>query len=99
MRKPELPLDQQYTEFDRKNPHVWLAFCAIVEEMWTNQGIQKWTGQGVWELLRYEIYVKGIDQDPYRLNNNYVSFYTRRYAAEFPERKDFFKFRSMGWER
>lgn len=75
-----------FAEYDKENPAIWQAFVRIAFHL-INSGVKHSGGKAIAEILR--------DGD-FKINNSFISSYTRKFAKEYPEHKDFFEFRNKG---
>lgn len=97
-------IQEAFEEFDRTNPHVYetlkkLAFTAF------ERGKKRLSFQMITEVMRWEMYLKtyepagvtlrGKDNKRFKISNNYVSRYARKFANEFPEHADKIEMREL----
>ena len=84
------PLLQWFLEYDQARPEVWEAF-----KRYTLQAVsagRRMGAKAVAERVRWEMAVEKGD-DGFRLNNNAVAFYARRFMAQFPQHGEVFRLR------
>jgi len=77
------------TEFHQEHPEIWVLFCKFALEK-IDQGHEYYGAKSVMERVRWETPAGG--KAP-KINNNFVSFYSRRFAEAFPEHINFFRTR------
>jgi len=93
-RKRRASIDARFSQFHRENPHVYAALLDIVTRA-RQQGYQRWSMKGVFEVLRWEWSISTTDPD-FKLNNIYTSRYARLLMQKHPELEDFFETRRIG---
>jgi hypothetical protein len=76
-------LYQKWKDFDRDNPKVWTLFERFALEAAT-AGREHFGGQMVWERMRWYVMIETNDED-YKLNNDYVAYYSRMFNAKYPQ--------------
>ena len=83
-----LIMTQKFNKFHEENPHVFEAFVRI-----TLAGIQRGKKNAgaklIIEVLRWETPITGNDE--FKINNNYASYYARKFMSLHPEYKNFFR--------
>ena len=87
-------IDEKFAEFDRNNKWVWEAFVERTFEL-INMGLDHCSADHVLHVVRFFHARKTKSMDGYRLNNNFSSRYSRKWARKFPEHKDFFRQREL----
>mgnify|MGYP003147918018 CR=1 FL=1 len=88
---------QQFTDaqrYDLAHPDIWTHFCQIVGDLIAN-GTTHYGARAIFEVIRYQRHIVAGPDDVFKLNNNYTSYYSRKFRAEFPQYKDFFETRGI----
>lgn len=82
--KPEdtEPLAVKAERYINENRKVYQMFCHFTWEA-VMAGKTRIGARMVWERMRWESEVRG--NDDYKLNNNYVPFFARRFQSDYPE--------------
>lgn len=96
-------LYSRFLEFDRANPRIWDLFKtftgqAIVSMERGNGKIRGISADMICHRIRWHIEID-TDGDPFKLNNNYVAYYARKFVRLFPKYGGVFKFRSVRGDR
>jgi hypothetical protein len=93
-------LDEQAHEFVVAHPDVWRLFVRFAFDLIAS-GRQHGGAKAIWERIRWEYATSahcGRDVE-HALNNNLVAPIARIFAATYPDRACFFRFRSRTSER
>ncbi len=80
----------QFALFDRENPQVWRWFLEFTESA-ILAGHEHLSADMIMHRVRWETSVK--TRGTFKINNNLVAFYARKYAENNPVHRDFFRFR------
>lgn len=89
---------EQFEAFDAANPRVWELFCQFTENVLA-AGHAHYSADAILHRIRWHTDVetrqsgRSPDGHELKLNNNFAAFYARKWAAQNPERKDFFRMR------
>ena len=84
-------LRRQCQKFHREHPEVWSLFVGFTFEK-IRLGHKHYGAKAVMERVRWETGA-GESKPEFKINNNFPSFYARRFARSFPEHKEFFRTR------
>lgn len=85
-------LREQVTEYHKNHPEVWEMFVRFSFEM-INRGFTRYSVNGIFERIRWEMDVGGDGVTMFKIGNNYKPFYARRFLKMYPEHGDFFALR------
>lgn len=85
------PLEVAFVEFDKANPHVWYRFCEIAGEM-IDAGRDHYSADAICHVIRYE-HDRTRSDDGFKLNNNHVALYARKWLNTHPSFPTFFRTR------
>lgn len=94
-----VPMDDKeksFMQYHIDNPHIYIAFERKAFQA-LDKGFQHYSGQGIFEILRWETGVKGNDE--YKINNNFMPLYTRLFEKKHPQHKDFFRKRKSKFDK
>lgn len=87
-----LSLDEKFKEMDEKNPLIYSLF-----KFYTFQAIalgeKHYSADRVFHDIRADS--PADMQENYKINNNYISRYARKFMEEFPEHAGFFRTRQL----
>ena len=87
------PAEVKFQNFDRDNPHIYELFKKFSNQFF-GKGHKRIGGRMIIERIRWETMVETTDYD-YKINNNYICHYTRKYIREFPEHREKFNTRIL----
>ncbi len=94
--EPQLKLQfDKFCQYDEENPQVYEAFKKFALQAVLFRG--NFGAKAIAERIRWETAV--TRKGEFKLNNTYVSFFVRKFDAEFPEHKDFFKKRKSKFDQ
>lgn len=83
---------EQCQKFHQAHPEVWDLFVQYTQQM-INKGYKNYSAQSVFERIRWEKDAGGDGTTTFKINNNFVAFYSRRYMRMYPEHDGFFRLR------
>ncbi len=90
-RKDEI--DQQAADFSAANPLVAKLFVKFTFEA-IRRGFKNYSVNAIFERIRWETDQADSDgRSTFKLNNNYRSWYARRFMYRYPEHDGFFRTR------
>lgn len=90
--EPSDRIAAQFATFHAENPWVYERLRELALDL-RRGGVDHYGIGGLYETLRYEVFMGARDVDGFKLNNNYRALYARELARNEPELVDFFKFR------
>lgn len=82
-----------FIEFERKNPHVRELFDQFAMQG-IMQGRMNFGARMVWERIRWFTAIETTDLE-FKVNNNFIAYYSRLFMIEHPEHGDFFRTRRI----
>jgi hypothetical protein len=88
----ELTFEDKLTpeEYDRLNPDIWNLFVKYAFRI-IRRGQEHYGAKAIFELIRYHSIVRGTGT--FKVNNNYTSYYARKFHKEYPMYDGFFETR------
>lgn len=86
-------IERDFAEFDRQNPQVYRHFMIFALEA-IRAGHKRIGAKAVMERVRWESAMQTIGS-LYKVNNSYVSYYARKFMADFPEHAAIFRTRKV----
>ena len=95
MKTREQEMREQCEAFHKKHPEVWGLFVRFTEEL-IAAGHKHYSAKGIFERIRWEqdvVHLSFAKKQQFKLNNNYSSFYARRFMKMFPDQDGFFRTR------
>lgn len=79
---------RSFQQYDQENQEIYEAFKEIammyIKRKYTHIG-----AKNVCEVIRWQTMVSGNDE--FKINNNYVSGYARKFEKEYPEYEGIFR--------
>jgi|TARA_Y100000310_G_scaffold292621_1_gene321533 hypothetical protein len=78
----------EFSEYDQENPHIWLLFRATTL-MLLRQGFRHYGAKTIMERIRWHTSVEQGERD-FKINNNWASFYARKFMEHHPVHEGFF---------
>ena len=88
-------LGQQAMAFDAANPHVWDLFVTFSKTA-RNSGKHGYGASMVFNRLRWEVDFEYDDEACFKLNNNYIAYYSRKIMAKNSDFWGFYSLRDFG---
>jgi hypothetical protein len=92
----ETRLDEMRSQvevFHAEHPQVWDLFVEFTMDR-INKGFVNYSAKAIFERIRWEVDSVGGDGTyEFKLNNNWPSFYARRFMRMYPKYIGFFKTR------
>jgi hypothetical protein len=83
----------QFKEFDRQNPEVWELFVRFTRQT-IQKGFRNYSAQLIIERLRWHTDKPDErGQSTFKINNNFNTFYARKFMAFYPQHEGFFRLR------
>lgn len=88
-----MTLDEQAEAFDKKHPEVWAQFQRIAMR-YIRSGVTHYSADGIMHIVRYHTMAgDSSEARDFKINNNHVAYYARKFAREYPQHSGFFRFR------
>ena len=85
-------LAKQCEQFHEKYPEVWDMFVQFSFTM-ARRGYQNYSAYSIMQRIQWEKDAGGDGITQFKINNNFVPFYSRRFMKTYPEFDGFFKTR------
>lgn len=94
---PKLPLGyriwEAWRDYHRANPEVYEWFIRLIFHK-IDRGFKKHSADAIMHAVRFEVEdVNPESSDKYKICNDYVAFYARMFAEEYPDQAGFFRYR------
>ena len=84
-----------FEEFNAKHPEVNNQLVNLARQ-WRKRGRKRLGIKTLFERLRWEWYVSGVQDDcGFKLNNNFTALYARKLMAENPDLEGMFETRAL----
>ena len=81
----------KFKKYDAENPQIWEAFKKYTFES-INKGFKHFSAEFVFNVIRWETSISG--NDAFKVNNNWKSWYSRKFMQEYPDHSGFFQLRN-----
>jgi hypothetical protein len=81
-----------FERYDRDNPIIWAAFKKYARQMAERH--TKLSAQLICERIRWEMIVETQSHDKFKLNNNFVAYYARKFEQKYPVYAGWFETRA-----
>ncbi len=98
---PQLDLfnasDSQYEKFLRfhtKYPQVYRLFVKFAKQL-LDKGLQTIGSKMIIERIRWEVATESMDEDGFKINNNYTCYYSRLFMNDHPQHQGCFETREI----
>lgn len=91
-------LEHRFLEFHAANPHVYDRLVALARQA-KRRGREKLGIAMIYEVVRWEHFMRTDDPEGYRLNNNWRAFYARLIMRREPDLAGIFDTRAQRFER
>lgn len=97
MSSADPQLISRFKAFDEANPQVYEEFCHLAQLV-RKAGKKRY---GAWALLNVIRWNRDISTrgDLFKINNDFVALYARKYLKEHPKEEGFFSLREMKKKR
>lgn len=92
----EKTLIERFTVFNEENPQIYAAFSMEALKA-IKMGKNKISAKLIIEHIRWNTFLTSND-DHFKINNNYVSYYARLFVKKNPMFSDVFNFRKLNNE-
>jgi hypothetical protein len=86
------PKQARFEKYDSENPCIWEEFKKLTFDL-IKAGRKHFSADAVLHVIRFHRAIAG--NDGYKCNNNYSSYYSRKFTGNYPEHKDFFEQRKL----
>ena len=86
-------LEIKFDEFDAANPGLWKLFDETVMEH-IEFGVTHLSADYIVHVLRYKA-LKTKSKDGFKINNNHVAYYARKFARLCPRHAYIFQFKTV----
>ena len=86
-------LQRDFEQFDQDNPRIYELLCKFIDQA-IARGFRRLGMQMLYERVRWEVMIETTDTE-FKLNNNHVAYYARKWLREHPQYPDFFATRRV----
>ena len=89
-----MTLSERFIAFDRKNPHIYGLFCKYTNEA-IGSGKTKLSHWLVINRIRWDAEVTTNTTEPYKISNDFIALYARKFIHDHPNHAEFFDIKEM----
>lgn len=75
---------RRWREFHLKNPRVWVLFQQFAFQV-INSGRKHYSADAILHRIRWHVDIETEGDSQFRLNNDHASYYSRLFAAAYPQ--------------
>ncbi len=90
----EKTIYEQFLKFHREYPIVYRLFEQFSLQL-LSKGYKKIGSKMIMERIRWEYITQSMDEQGFKINNNYTCHYARLFMKNHPEYKDCFETRTI----
>ena len=90
----ENSLKSRFDVFHADNPQVYELFKKFTF-MAIGRGHNKLSAWMIANRIRWETQIEVITTDDYKISNDYIALYSRKFMEDFPEHDGFFRIKTM----
>jgi hypothetical protein len=82
-----------FQQYDQENKHIYELYKAIAINL-AKEGRKQLGSKYIFEQMRYDHRFVS-NNDPFKINNNFAPYYSRKFVLEHPQYGNLFKFKSL----
>ena len=87
-------LTQRFNQFHNDNPQVYELFKKFTF-MAIRRGHKRLSAWMIANRIRWETSIETYSTEEYKISNDYIALYARKFMADFPEYNGFFRIKEM----
>jgi len=89
-----LTLTERFNQYHRDNPHVYELFKKFTF-MAIRRGHNRLSAWMIANRIRWETSIETFSVEEYKISNDYIALYARKFMNDHPEYNGFFKIKEM----
>tara|TARA_S200002703_G_C3770242_1_gene237139 strand:+ start:254 stop:544 length:291 start_codon:yes stop_codon:yes gene_type:complete len=89
----EITLMNRFNNFNRDNPEVYELFKRFTFQA-INKGHTRLSAWMIANRIRWETQIETVNDD-YKIGNDYIALYSRKFMKDYPEHDGFFRTKPM----
>lgn len=89
-----LTLTERFEKFHKQNPHIYELFCKYSCEA-IKSGKKRMSHWLVANRIRWDAEVVTNTDEQYKISNDFIALYARKFMEEHPQHNGFFKTKEM----
>jgi hypothetical protein len=84
-------MKRQFEAFDKEHPNVWVRFIDFTFDR-IELGYEHYSADAVAHRVRWETNEGDVSRRTgFKINNNHVAFYARKFSKAFPSHRNFLR--------
>lgn len=87
-------LTSRFNQFHNDNPQVYEMFKKFTF-MAIRRGHNRLSAWMIANRIRWETSIETISVEDYKISNDYIALYARKFMSDYPEYNGFFKIKEM----
>ena len=87
-------LKERFEKFDAENPHIYDLFCKYTNDA-IKSGKDRMSHWLVANRIRWDAEVLTNTDEQYKISNDFIAFYARKFMKDYPQHEGFFKIKEM----
>lgn len=88
---------QKFQTYDANNPLIWENFVRFTDEALA-AGHSKMSAWFIINRIRWYVSVETTQDEGFKISNNFIAYYSRKFMATFPEKGKVFNTKKMKGE-
>ncbi len=84
----------EFNKFHKDNPQIYALFQQEVFKA-IRSGKKKLSARTIIEFIRWNIFLKTVNDEDYKINNNHIAYYARMFMNDHPEHEGIFELRTI----
>ncbi len=92
-------LEAEFWAFHETHPRVYVLLVAFARQWRAKRGPTAEIGaKALWERVRWEANLEGVEGEEFKINNDFTSFYSRLIMSQEPELRGIFRTRRQTYQ-
>jgi hypothetical protein len=91
-KQDQKSLQEKFFTYDQENPDIWKAFEKFSLEA-ASKGRKYIGAKMIYERIRWYTQIEA--KTGFKINNNYTSYYARKFQEEYPQLEGLFRTRKL----
>ena len=87
-------LGDRFDSFDRENPDIYTMFVGFTFEA-INAGRARLSAWLIVNRIRWETTINTTGDEEFKISNDFIALYSRKFMKQFPEHDGFFNTKPM----
>ena len=87
-------LEEKFVKFHAENPHIYNLFCKYAQEA-IDSGKTRISHWLIINRIRWDSEVLTETEDKFKISNDYIALYARKFIKDNPHMEGFFQLKEM----